>query len=276
MYAHQIIASLEEIGRANDDLNITSSMLVSEIKHCHQFYLEITDPLVDLLNKGIGEQILFDGKNLPYKHTLLCESAAPHSGGSQAIKAAILMTQEKKDSPIEMIFFTYHNNESLWTFTPLRFVAKDGGFEFTPLGEFGELWLNEAKKEYGDYERFVEEENYSEIVTALLFLDLLECKNIVTENILPPAKLNKKRQKKGKQPLLSYKTLVIKPTGKQQKSIPKHLWENRVHLCRGHFKTYTADAPLFGKYTGRYWWQPSVRGRNKKGVVVKDYHVEAS
>jgi hypothetical protein len=103
---------------------------------------------------------------------------------------------------------------------------------------------------------------------------LLSCKNIETKLSVPPAALNKKRQKRGKQPLFSYHTLVIKPVGKQQHSIPQDLWHNRIHLARGHFKEYTTDAPLFGKITGRFWWQPQVRGRNRDGMIMKDYIVE--
>ena len=107
------------------------------------------------------------------------------------------------------------------------------------------------------------------------FLKFLNCKNIGTIDNEPPVKLNKSRVKKGKQPIFTYKTLVIKPTGKRQQSLAAQgLWENRIHLCRGHFKEYTADKPLFGRFAGRYWWQPSVRGRNTQGVVMKDYEVK--
>jgi hypothetical protein len=109
-----------------------------------------------------------------------------------------------------------------------------------------------------------------------LSLLLLSCKNIGTEKNYPPEALNKKRLKHHKQPLFTYHTLVLKPVGKKQESIPRHLWENRIHLCRGHFKTYTEDKPLFGHITGRFWWQPSVRGRNRDGIVMKDYVVEAA
>ena len=47
----------------------------------------------------------------------------------------------------------------------------------------------------------------------------------------------------------------------------------RVHLCRGHFKEYTNENPLFGKHVGRFWWQPMVRGDKKRGVLNKDYDV---
>jgi len=110
-----------------------------------------------------------------------------------------------------------------------------------------------------------------EISVVNQILILLTCSNIVTKSIYPDEKLQKARRKRGKLPLFSYHTLVIMPTGKRQESIPKHLLENRIHLARGHFKTYNEDNPLFGKLTGRYWWQPHVRGRNKNGIVMKDY-----
>lgn len=104
---------------------------------------------------------------------------------------------------------------------------------------------------------------------------LLSCKNITTGIIPAPEALNRKRIKKDKQPIFSYHVLVIKPTGgKGQKSTPKHFWNNRIHLQRGHRKTYTKENPLFGKITGCFYWQPHVRGQNKDGIVMKDYKIE--
>jgi hypothetical protein len=106
-------------------------------------------------------------------------------------------------------------------------------------------------------------------------LTLLNTKNIGMSNMDPPLNI-KLKSKKLKLPIFTYKILVVKNLGtnSKTKTKAKNLWNNRVHLCRGHFKTYTTDNPLFGKYIGRYWWQPSVRGQNKKGVVIKDYKIE--
>lgn len=49
----------------------------------------------------------------------------------------------------------------------------------------------------------------------------------------------------------------------------------REHLARGHFKDYTKGAGLFGKYTGRFWWSPHVRGSRDEGTVMKEYRLEA-
>lgn len=108
---------------------------------------------------------------------------------------------------------------------------------------------------------------------------LLNCKNIETEDNHPPSKLNRKRAKSGKQELFTYKTLVLKlPSNRQAPQSNADGSDNkiRIHLCRGHFKIFTEAAPLFGKYTGLYWWDPHVRGDKTKGLIVKDYDVKTS
>jgi hypothetical protein len=105
-------------------------------------------------------------------------------------------------------------------------------------------------------------------VTNALFL-LLQCRNVITEEVVP----SKSQKRRSKKPLLSYHILKIKPSKSNPLRDNTPLGgENRVHLCRGHFKTYTAERPLMGRFVGRYWWQPQARGR-AKGIVLKDYEV---
>lgn len=108
---------------------------------------------------------------------------------------------------------------------------------------------------------------------------VLNAKNIITKCKVPPEKLNKKRVKHKHTPYDKYHILEI------VRGIPKHKYYGEVswdyqspegaafHWCRGHFKTYTEDAPLFGKYTGTFWWQPQARGKKECGVITKDYSV---
>ena len=113
------------------------------------------------------------------------------------------------------------------------------------------------------------------IVCAVNFsLMLLNCKNVTYQKRSPSEK-EISRSKNGKQPVFSYHTLMFNPFYKKSNSSgPKDKWSNRVHFQRGHFKTYTIDNPLFGSITGRFWWQAHVRGKNKNGIVMKDYVVE--
>lgn len=119
-------------------------------------------------------------------------------------------------------------------------------------------------------------DDYRDLVALNAALMLLNCKNIVSEDNLPPEKLNRKRNKNGKQELFTYKTLkLVLPT--ESKNIGKEYLPSgakvRIHLCRGHFKKYTKEAPLFGRYTGLYWWEPHIRGDKNEGMVIKDYKI---
>lgn len=47
--------------------------------------------------------------------------------------------------------------------------------------------------------------------------------------------------------------------------------KKRLHLCRGHWTTYTAERPLFGRLVGTYWIPDHKRGNPELGRVIKDY-----
>lgn len=49
-----------------------------------------------------------------------------------------------------------------------------------------------------------------------------------------------------------------------------------LHICRGHFKTFSPDAPLLGRAVGTFWWGPQIRGSREEGIVLKDYRVLAT
>jgi len=111
------------------------------------------------------------------------------------------------------------------------------------------------------------------------FLVLLNCKNIISQKIIASKKLNKKRQRNKKQPIFNYHVLNIDISNKNKKDYRPGIVpidHNRVHLCRGHFKEFTKEHPLFGRITGLFWWQPHVRGQNKDGIVMKDYNVQSN
>ncbi len=77
---------------------------------------------------------------------------------------------------------------------------------------------------------------------------------------------------------IKYKTLAIEPFKTQVRNEAVQSGESEIkralHICRGHFATYTDDKPLFGKYSGTFWKPMHVKGSKKAGVVVKDYKVD--
>jgi hypothetical protein len=116
------------------------------------------------------------------------------------------------------------------------------------------------------------------INTTMYFCQILNCKNITYINHTADYKLQKKRTDKGKLPMFDYRTLVVNVPNNNTvnlygKSTETKTESMRLHLCRGHFKTYTSEHPLLGKFTGTYWWQSQIRGNKKNGVIEKEYDV---
>ena len=294
MYAHRVIEDLRMLAKTSESQNEFHELcarLTPLIKESQKFHLGSVDKN-NLIEKYSGTRLFDDPAQervrFPYQNVWIDwndNSSKPFCDiQSQKIyvkKYAIhIYTLNEKHHNI----FLYHYNEetqkrespinNMWVLFPICFNLHYCDEHKNFLVEVASLKLS-GNVLPGNVIKLMAQEANRELTVINMFLDLLTCKNIDTIDHEPPAKLNKSRKKKGKCPIFTYKTLVIKPTSKKQKEQEAQgLWNNRIHLCRGHFKEYTEEKPLFGKFTGRYWWQPSVRGKNKKGVVMKDYKVE--
>ena len=118
----------------------------------------------------------------------------------------------------------------------------------------------------------IAKEDLPDFSSLRLFLDLISCKNVYVRDVKPSEKKSRALRRRNEYPLYSYKILCFtQPNRTSPSANGQALTRQRLHLCRGHFKEYTEDAPLFGRCTGRYWWQPQVRGKAALGIVDKDY-----
>ena len=116
------------------------------------------------------------------------------------------------------------------------------------------------------------------IFPALMAISFMHCKNVNLDAVTPPEKLSRRHLKRYGRPFVSYGELRIDPIRKvleQQREGVGGSLRKALHLCRGHFKTFTADAPLLGRATGTYWWAPQMRGAHIAGVSLRDYRIEA-
>ncbi len=104
------------------------------------------------------------------------------------------------------------------------------------------------------------------------------CKNVTSEENIPPEKPSGKHRRAHGAPLTRYYTLEIEPMKtilrREGRSQEVGL-ERALHICRGHFATYSDEKPLFGKYSGTFWKPQHIKGNNKSGEIVKDYAVNA-
>jgi hypothetical protein len=88
------------------------------------------------------------------------------------------------------------------------------------------------------------------------------------EDVAPPERLNRKRLKRGKVPLFTYKVLTIgKKKRKSQKLGGTHA-SPRSHLRRGYYRTSRNGV--------RHWVQPCMVKGETDGFVHKDYKVEGT
>ena len=126
-------------------------------------------------------------------------------------------------------------------------------------------------------------QNWGDFVAQLMFpvllsISFMHCKNVEFHSVVPPKKLSHKHRRVHGHELIRYHVLDVQPI---RRILDKYRKNNQddlrraLHICRGHFKTFTPDAPLLGRHVGTYWWEPQVRGSQERGTVLKDYRVNA-
>lgn len=311
MYAHHVIEDLENTLRTRA---IPSPMyrdsiqfVIKNIKNSKQFFLgEFQDFKIPLETTLTDNTALFLNESspftrLPYKicwfeFTNTFKDVSPEEN---VPKRAVLAIEIKLDL-IWVWVVNYMNAMAMWAVTPQSYYISIGKTlseepVFLAMVQQMNPSLLEDKKTMENVEKSnvfpmplseaidpktsleLGKDDQRDLYVLNSALVLLNCKNIETEDNLPPEKINKKRRKKGKQELFTYKTLQLKLPSTRD-SAPDVNNSNteevkRIHLCRGHFKIFTDENPLFGKHTGVYWWQPHLRGEKKAGLVEKDYHI---
>lgn len=118
------------------------------------------------------------------------------------------------------------------------------------------------------------------LTTTGLALNLINCKNVTTQESgrinIRRSGAEKRRGEAAK--VLRYHTIMLPGGGSVQHGSGPSATHRAaaIHRVRGHFKTFTADAPLMGKHVGTYWWGWQIRGNKDSGMVVSDYKVGAA
>lgn len=113
-----------------------------------------------------------------------------------------------------------------------------------------------------------------------MVLNLMGCKNIVGQDLVVSAALNKARRRRNKPPLTIYKTLLVTlpKTGKavplNTQAMVKEASESRaLHTVAGHYADYR-ERGLFGRYKGIFWIPAHARGTEDAGQIVKTYQAK--
>lgn len=276
--AHQVIDDLMKYRKfysMHKECTADFEALCGFIRDSHKFkFGEYTGMKKMFSGKAIGEKLFYDEPDdliFPYE---LCwfEYNSSHSNSNWGI----LINYEHDTRTFGSVFFgkSKELTEGIWKMAPwgsLVMIGDNLPDQDTNIS-VPLLWAPAPDvKEIED--SHIDELIGPHILFLAMALKLLNCQNIGTVNQEPPPRLQKKRSKGNKTPLFKYATLILKPVGqKQEKLKAQGLWENCIHFARGGFKVYPAPG-LFGKYPGRFWFQPCIRGKKGKGIKIKDYDV---
>lgn len=100
----------------------------------------------------------------------------------------------------------------------------------------------------------------------LMALCFLHAKNVAVKKSAPPTVHEQRAWRKRDKPFFRYHTITI------HSGATRAIGGGRtgphgspaVHICRGHFKRFTAEKPLLGKHVGIYWWPMILRGLRRR------------
>ena len=120
-------------------------------------------------------------------------------------------------------------------------------------------------------------ECFSKFVAPMFATTFMACRNVAQEAVPSSAKADKAWRKRTGHPRIVKRHLVLdgKATmrGRTGGEPSGESADRRLHICRGHFRHYTASKPLFGHYVGPIWVPAHTRGSDHVGTIEKTYEV---
>lgn len=294
MFAHQVIEDIskQQFGGKN--------FILEMIRSAKKFHVGNTSNLSLATKILVGKSLFWDLADycrLPFRQCwfdYIADDPIAQSTGRKTITKRGILCGELADGLIHANIFVCDQTHG-WTMSPVQWVISVNrdflGFKDNLRQMFGQdiatdtelmnvnvLRLPSFTQQRGkaDFTILMEEadriphlaqithDDSYELMILQATLMLLNCRNVITVNHQAPERLNAKRRQKGKQELFSHKTIQIEVPSKRflPGQSPQHgdKRSKKVHFCRGHFKIFSENAPLFGKRKGIYWWQPQVRG----------------
>lgn len=162
-------------------------------------------------------------------------------------------------------------------------IAEDGSYVPTSHGGIllQSVLHNTDKPEF---DSGIASSMFEMVKPLLLSICFMHCKNVVRVPVEP--KLTRQQRRRANAgadvpaPGTRYTTLAIDPMKQvlRREGGSEHVGTRKaMHICRGHFKTYTPDKPLFGRPIDRsvmVWVPQHLKGTDHTRRVEKTYDVK--
>lgn len=120
---------------------------------------------------------------------------------------------------------------------------------------------------------------------AFLALSFMNCRNVSLREV-PATPLKKKQQRRGDAPRVAHHVIEItpmkpRPVARYDMNVDADSMIDRskksLHIIRGHFKHYGEQwgtKKLFGRVSGKFWWDKHTAGSIDAGLIESDYAVK--
>ena len=103
-------------------------------------------------------------------------------------------------------------------------------------------------------------------------IGMMHCRNVrMVEATVPRGIIRKRRRQGVAFPLVKFSRIVIDRPASQGLKTATGDHGVALHFCRGHFRTYSEEKPLFGSRTGTFWIPHHARGDVGRGIVTQRY-----
>ena len=278
MWKHEIIASLKWQSTLNlpDSYAILLKTLIPSVEEAPNIHIGDAGS-IESARKILGEEephLLMDNETLfqcPFPQSLFTFHPTEH-GIADTERMAVYVRQD--ENGIYCTAFIYTPKGHHWVIFPYIYASTPQSDAIARLYAPSLIMTWPLSREQSEARTL----RLVEILHATLYT--LTARNIYLEAVERPAKLNRKRKKNGKIPLYRYHILKVAPglvrKNSHHESTHPVAGSMPFHLCRGHFKTYTAEAPMFGipGNCGRFLVPAHVRGNKQNGIVMKDYELQ--
>lgn len=105
---------------------------------------------------------------------------------------------------------------------------------------------------------------------ACLAIGFMNCRNV---SLTEPEPGTRRRRGRGEAKPQKYRRIIVPGQPAHKSDANGGGDPAALHVVRGHFKTYTSDAPLMGAHTGTYWWSHHARGKGEGKPRTPEYEV---
>jgi hypothetical protein len=200
------------------------------------------------------------------------EWGAEERDGDGWVDSACAMHEEREadeNHVYSLLLFSSYNGQPITMLSKRVYLVVDADGRYN-----GEV-MQDVWDENGD-RAYLPEELSNELLTPLMALSLINCRNVKTaEKRSIKVRRSGAQKRRGEKPFtIRYNTILLPGGGSEYDAKSGTHRATALHRVRGHFKTFTAERPLMGKHVGTYWWGWQLRGDPKRGIVISDYQID--